>query len=495
MAGLIPLFVAVPLGLAFFSLMSSKIYKRSSDILAVLGMLFLLLLSLRFIGTSTLNYLVGNWPWPIGIQLHIDQFSVILLLIIQIVGFLAVVYAMSYMERYTAKPKFYSLFLLMIAGMNGVVITGDLFNTFVFLEVASIASYALVGFGVESEELEASFKYLVLGNVASYMILFGIAIIYANTGSLNLADISMFIHKYGVSKSMLFVYALFFMGFGLKAAMVPFHAWLPDAHPSAPAPISAMLSGVLIKALGIYAFARIFFGVFGAAGNSMIGNTMIVLGTLSMVVGVFLALGQYDIKRQLAYHSISQMGYVMVGLSIGAIAKSPEVAILGMAGGIYHAINHATFKTCLFLSSGAIEYGTGTRDMKKLGGLFKKMPFTSLATAVSSLSISGVPPFNGFWSKLIIIIALFQAKLYAVAGITIFVSFMTLLSFIKLQRFTIFGSLPENLSKVKEVPFSMVFSLMVLTALCLVLGLGFPVISDYLKGAASALRELLIFKG
>ena len=495
MAGLIPLFVAVPLGLAFFSLIISKIYKKSSDILTLCGMLFLLLLSLKFIGTTTLNYLVGNWPWPLGIQLHIDKFSVILLLIIQIVGFLAALYAMSYMERYTAKPKFYSLFLLMIAGMNGVVITGDLFNTFVFLEIASIASYALVGYGVESEELEASFKYLVLGNVASYMILLGIAILYANTGSLNFADISMFLQKYGTPKSVLFVYALFFMGFGLKAAMVPFHAWLPDAHPSAPAPISAMLSGVLIKALGIYAFARIFFGVFGAANNPMLGNTMIVLGTLSMVVGVFLALGQYDIKRQLAYHSISQMGYVMVGLSIGVLAKSPEVAILGMAGGIYHAINHATFKTCLFLSSGAIEYGTGTRDMKKLGGLFKKMPFTSLATAVSSLSISGVPPFNGFWSKLIIIIALIQAKLYIVAGITIFVSFMTLLSFIKLQRFTIFGSLPENLSKVREVPFSMVFSLLALALLCLALGLGYPFISDYLKDAAAGLRDLLIYKG
>jgi multicomponent Na+:H+ antiporter subunit D len=493
MAGLVPLFVAVPLGLAFFSLLVSKVFKRSSDIIALLSTLFLLLLSIKFIGTSTIDYLVGNWPWPLGIQLHIDKFSVILLLIIQAVAFLAAFYALSYMERYTAKPKFYALFLLMIAGMNGVVISGDLFNVFVFLEIASIASYALVGFGVESEELEASFKYLILGCVASAMILLGIGIIYADTGSLNMADISMFIQKYGTPRSLLFVYALFMMGFGLKAAMVPFHAWLPDAHPSAPAPISAMLSGVLIKALGIYAIARIFFGVFGV--TPMIGNTMLVLGSLSMVVGVFLALGQYDIKRQLAYHSISQMGYVMVGLSIGVLAKSPEVAILGMVGGIYHAINHATFKTCLFLCSGAIEYATGTRDMKKLGGLFKKMPFTSIATAVSSLSISGVPPFNGFWSKLIIIIALFQAKLYVAAGITILVSFITLLSFIKLQRYTIYGALPENLTKVKEVPFSMVFSLIILALLCLALGLGYPFISEFLKDAATDLRALLVFKG
>jgi multicomponent Na+:H+ antiporter subunit D len=492
MAGLVPLFVIVPMGLAFFSLIVSKVFKRGSDILTLMGTLFLLLLSLKFIGTSTINYLVGKWPWPLGIQLHIDKFTVIMLLIIQSVGFLAAFYALSYMERYTAKPKFYALFLLMIAGMNGVVISGDMFNVFVFLEIASIASYALVGFGVESEELEASFKYLILGCVASAMILLGIAIIYADTGSLNMADISMFIRTYGVPKSLLFVFALFMMGFGLKAAMVPFHAWLPDAHPSAPAPISAMLSGVVIKALGVYVIARLFFGVFGM--NQLLGYTILILGAVSMVVGVLLALGQDDIKRLLAYSSISQMGYVMVGLSIGALAKSPEVAVLGMAGGIYHAINHATFKSCLFLCSGAMEYGTGTRDMRKLGGLFEKMPFTSLATSVSSLSIAGVPPFNGFWSKLIIIIALFQAKLYAVAAVTVGVSIATLLTFIKLQKSTIFGPLPENFKKVKEVPFSMVFSMIVLALLCLALGLGYPYISDFLKNTATGLKEYLTYK-
>ncbi len=493
MMDLVPLFVAVPLGLAFFTLITSKFWKRSSDVFTFVGMSFLLLLAVRLVSGGTIDYLVGGWDWPLGIQLHVDQFAVIILMIIQVVGFLAMVYSLSYMERYTAKPKFYALFLLMIAGMNGVVLAGDLFNLYVFLEIASLASYALVGFGVESEELEASFKYLILGGVASSMILLGIGIVYANTGSLNMADISMFLASHGARSSIYFVYALFLMGFGLKAAMVPFHAWLPDAHPSAPAPISAMLSGVLIKALGIYALARVFFGMFGV--NPMLGQIMLMLGALSMVVGVFLALGQYDIKRQLAYHSISQMGYVMIGLGVGAVAEAPAVATLGIMGALFHTINHATFKTCLFLASGAVEYSTGTRDMKKLGGLFKKMPFTSTATTVASLSISGVPPFNGFWSKLIIVIALFQAELYVFAAITVLVSFITLLSFIKLQKLVLHGTLSEKLQKVREVPATMVFALVILALLCIALGLGYPFFEDYLRGAAEGLKELLVFKG
>ncbi|MBN2135634.1 MAG: NADH/ubiquinone/plastoquinone (complex I) [Acidobacteria bacterium] len=491
MLNLIPLFVAVPMGLAFFTLITSKFSKRTSDVFTFLGVSFLAYLAVRLITAGNLDYMVGGWKWPLGIQLHVDKLTVILLLIINVVAFLATLYALSYMERYTAKPKFYALLLLMIAGMNGVVLAGDLFNLYVFLEIASLASYALVGFGVESEELEASFKYLILGGVASSMILLGIAIVYANTGSLNMADIAQFLSTHGERSSIYFVYALFLMGFGLKSAMVPFHAWLPDAHPSAPAPISAMLSGVLIKALGIYAIARIFFGMFGV--NEMLGWIMLLLGTLSMVVGVLLALGQYDIKRQLAYHSISQMGYVMTGLGVGALAGSPEVAALGIAGGLFHAINHATFKTSLFLCAGAIEYSTGTRDMRKLGGLYKRMPFTSTATSVASLSIAGIPPFNGFWSKLMIVIALFQAKLYVYAAITVFVSFVTLLSFIKLQKFCVFGELKPEMKSVKEVPVSMVIALVVLALLCLGLGLGFPFIEGFLLDAASGLKELLVF--
>ena len=192
------------------------------------------------------------------------------------------------MEKYTAKDKFYTLFLLMLAGMNGVIITGDMFNLYVFLEIAAVSSYALVAFGTEHEELEASFKYMVMGCIASSFILLGIGFLYSFTSTLNMADISHVLVQKGKSNIVPFVSALFLTGFGLKAALVPFHWWLPDAHPSAPAPISAMLSGVLIKVLGIYALVRILFNVLGLGDAKSVLYILMILGTASMIIGVCL---------------------------------------------------------------------------------------------------------------------------------------------------------------------------------------------------------------
>jgi multicomponent Na+:H+ antiporter subunit D len=362
----------------------------------------------------------------------------------------------------------------MIAGMNGVVLSGDLFNIFVFLEISVISSYALVAFGVEKNELEASFKYQVLGGIASFLILFGIGFIYWKAKTLNIADIRE-AYNSGYDKNYyIFVQLLILSGFGLKAAIIPFHAWLPDAHSSAPSPISAMLSGVLIKAAGIYIIIRLFFNMFIITGSMAILLT--TLGTLSMVIGVFLAIGQWDIKRLLAYHSISQMGYVVMSVGIGMmlIARDvkPEIASLAIAGGIFHLVNHAVFKGLLFLNAGAIEYRTGTRDLREMGGLAKLMPVTSATSLVASMSISGIPPFNGFFSKLVIIVAAVMAKFYLLAALAVFVSIITLASFLKFQRYAFYDK-PEYPREPKphEVPFPMAFSMIILSIICLLLSL------------------------
>lgn len=464
MEQLLPLFVAIPLGMAFINLILSKFLKGISHWLVLFVVIFLCWMAFRFTGHPAFHYNIGGWHPPLGITLVWDSLSQLLILIISLVGLAVTFFAIPYMNQYTAQNKFYSLYLLMIAGMNGVVLTGDFFNLFVFLEIASIASYALVAFGVEAEELEASFKYLILGGVSSTFILLGVALLYATTGTLNMADMALHL-KEGVNRNLLFfIFSLFLMGFGLKSAMVPFHAWLPDAHPSAPAPISAMLSGLIIKALGIYAIARVFFVILGMV--PVIQTILLTLGGLSMVVGVFLAVGQWDFKRLLAYHSISQMGYVIVGIGLA----TP----LGILGGLFHLLNHAIFKSLLFLCSGAFEYATGTRQLKKLGGLIKKMPWTGGSCSIAALSISGIPPFNGFWSKLIIIYALFQAHYYFLATVTVFVSFMTMISFIKVQKYALFGDLPQSLNHVKESPALMVVGMVILATLCLGLGVLYP---------------------
>jgi multicomponent Na+:H+ antiporter subunit D len=486
---LIPFFVVTPLAATFLIMITGRFIREFNKYFATLTLLFLVVISFWCLintGENVSVYKVGGWEpvnkIPIGIYMVMDGFSAIVVCIINLIGLLSVFYSISYIKRYTAENYYYALFCLMIAGMNGVVLSGDLFNIFVFLEISVISAYSLVAFGVEKDELEASFKYQVLGSIASFLILFGIGFIYWKAKTLNIADIKAAFSN-GYDKTFyLFVQMLILCGFGLKAALIPFHAWLPDAHSSAPSPISAMLSGVLIKAAGIYVIIRLFFNMF------VIGETTAILittlGALSMVIGVLLAIGQWDIKRLLAYHSISQMGYVILSAGVGMILVArgikQEVAALAIAGGLFHLINHAAFKGLLFLNAGAIEYTIGTRNLKEMGGLAKAMPATSATSFIASMSISGIPPFNGFFSKLIIIIAAVMARFYLLAALAVIVSIITLASFLKFQRYAFYDK-PEYQKEPApvEVPFPMVFSMIVLSILCLLLSaLAFPGIRE-----------------
>jgi multicomponent Na+:H+ antiporter subunit D len=486
---LIPIFVVVPLAGAFLIMILGKFFRDLNKYITSLILLFLLIISILSLintGENLSVYKVGGWEpvngVPIGIYMVMDGFTTIILCIIHLIGFLSAIYSISYISRYTSENYFYSLFCLMTAGMNGVVLSGDLFNIFVFLEISAISSYALVAFGVEKNELEASFKYQVLGGLASFLILFGIGFVYWKTKTLNIADIKEVFNS-GYDKSYyLFVQILILSGFGLKAAIIPFHAWLPDAHSSAPSPISAMLSGVLIKAVGIYVIIRLFFNMFDVSEGMAVLIT--TLGALSMAIGVFLAIGQWDIKRLLAYHSISQMGYVVLSVGIGMILISrglkQDVAVLAIGGGLFHLINHAAFKSLLFLNAGAIEYRTGTRNLKEMGGLARYMPATSSTSFIASMSISGIPPFNGFFSKLIIIIAAVMAGFYLLAALAVVVSIITLASFLKFQRYAFYNKSVEGKETCpEEVPFPMVFSMVILSIFCLLLSLlAFPQIRD-----------------
>lgn len=460
---MLALFIAIPFAFGFIiPLLSQRQENRIfTDWLANLATLILLLLSFMTLGQSEV-YMMGGWAAPVGISLVLDGLSSFMLIIINLISFLATLYSINYMETYTGKYKYYSLFLIMVGGMNGVVLSGDLFNLFVFLEIASIASYGLVGFGCYHEELEASFKYLVLGSVASTLVLLAVALVYAELGTLNMAHAGQIITGRGSSDALIFALVLMVVGFGLKAALVPFHAWLPDAHPSAPAPISAMLSGVFIKAIGVYALIRVIFNVFGF--TPLMSQVLMALGTVSMIVGVFLAIGQWDLKRLLAYHSISQIGYVILGIGLG----TP----LGLLGGLFHLANHSIFKSLLFLNAGSVEYATGTRDLQQMGGLREKMPWTSGTSFVASMSIAGIPPFNGFWSKLLIIVACVLAGHPWFAAWAVLGSIMTLASFLKVQKFGFYGeSRLQPTQKVKEVPLLMGVSMVGLALLCVVMGL------------------------
>jgi len=451
--------ILLPLGGAFIIaalnavVKSAKLRNIISDILANLVTLAAAGIALASFGIKG-SYSVGAWPPPFGINLVADGFSTLMLATVNTIAFCATLYSVNYMDQYTSKRHYYSLFLLMLAGMNGVLLSGDFFNMFVFIEIASISSYALVGFGTEAEELEASFKYMVMGGIASAFMLLAVAMLYSSFGVLNMADIARAIAVSPRATTLKFPLFLFIIAFAIKGAIIPFHAWLPDAHPSAPAPVSAMLSGVLIKTLGIYAMTRIIMNIFAADVTGLAP-----LGIISIIIGMPLALGQTDIKRLLAYSSISQVGYIVLGLGLG----TP----LGIFGALFHLINHSIFKSLLFLNSGAVAYRLGTRELNDMGGLNKVMPITGGTSFIASLSIAGIPPFNGFFSKLIIILACVKAghtgfALWAVAG-----SILTLSSFMKVQKLAFFGEIAEQHKKIKEAPLLMSVSVVILAVLCI----------------------------
>ena len=496
METLVPLLVALPLGCAFGVVIMAQFaaLKRLAMTIALGAVAITLFLSVFLLDAAVGPIFIGGWgpDSTLGIQLVCDGLTKLMLITINSVALVSIIFAAAYMRRFTKVWLFAALFLLMTGAMNGVVLAGDLFNLFVFLEIAAIASYALVGFGCESEELEAAFKYLVLGTIGSGLILIGVTILYSLTGHLNMGKVAEGLQAVGAGPAVLFAAAAMIGGLSLKAAMVPFHAWLPDAHPSAPAPISAMLSGVLIKACGVYALARLVFNVLGP--RTEYATLLIALGVISMVAGMFLALGQWDLKRLLAYSSISQAGYIVLALGVAAnLMSSPTpnrtVAGLCLIGGLFHLLNHATFKSLLFLSSGSIEQQVGTRALKDMGGLSRQMPFTGFCCRIGALSISGVPPFNGFFSKLIIIVSLALAGQFWLCAIAAAVAVGTLLMYVKVQRYALEGE-PAREGPVREAPALMCIAVGVLALVCVLAGLAFvPLRETVLEPASEVLLD------
>ncbi len=461
---LLCLFIVIPFAGGFLITLAGGRSRKFAPYLAMIATLGQLLcaIGLMFVVNrqGILVYCTGIGRSMMGISLVLDGLSAFMAIIISLMAFLICVYSVNYIEKFTSMWKFYALFLFMIAGMNGVIMTGDIFNLYVFLEIASVATIALIAFGVERHQFEAAFKYAMLSLMGSFFILLAIALLYGFTSTLNMAQMGYVFAHSGKTNIGMMISVLFIMGFGLKAALVPFHAWLPDAHPSAPAPVSAMLSGVLIKTMGFYTICRIFYNVIGVTPDIL--GIFMFLGVLSMIIGGFLAIGQWDIKRLLACSSIGQMGYIFLGIGLG----TP----LGILGAVFHVFNHSMIKSLLFINAGAVEYATGTRDLRKLGGLSRKMPVTGTTQFIGAMAVSGVPPFNGFWSKLLIIIAAVQAGRIGYAFWAVAASLLTLGALMKVVRYGFCGPLKEEFVHIKEVPVLMRVPMEVLALGCVLGG-------------------------
>lgn len=473
--------ILTPFVLAFIIGLFKEKYIKIKKAIVVLGciasfIITVLLIKPVFLDGKIITYLLGNWKpvdnIAIGIGMEVDALSLFVGLIITAACALSSIYSIKYMSKDDGLGKYYTLFLLLAGSMIGFVFTGDLFNMYVMLEIMTFAAIALTAFRTQKDKaLEAGFKYLVIGGLGSSLILMGTALIYAQTHTLNIAQIALELNSGGdkFTPVTILALALLLVGYAVKSFMVPCHTWPPDAHMSAPSSISMLLSGVMSKT-GVYGLIRILFMIFMVSGNKALAYLVMIWGAITMVVGVSMALLQTDFKRLLAFHSVSQLGYVITGIGVGLTAAD-GIANLGLMGGLYHMVNHASFKCLLFLCAGAVLYRVGTTDLNKVSGLGKRMPFTAVMFFIGAAAISGIPPFNGFASKWILYQSTSETQIPIITIVELIVSVLTLASFIKVGHSVFFGAEREELKEVKEVPFTMKLPMGILALICFVFGI------------------------
>ncbi|MEM0441210.1 MAG: NADH-quinone oxidoreductase subunit M [Candidatus Caldarchaeum sp.] len=420
---------------------------------------------------SGATYVISYGPY--GSQILVDKLAIFLTVVFVFVGLLSAIFSIGYLEE--RKPEFYPLVFALITGMVGVVFSGDLFTFFVFWELMSVSSYLLVAFRYKSwEAVEASLKYLIMSAAGAAAILFGMSLVYGLAGTLELSKLGPVIGTAAVAGEPWAYLAIAFLvtGFGVNAAMAPFHSWLPDAHPAAPSPISALLSGVVIKT-GVYALIRILLGIFPPAlFDWQLGLAFFAI--LTMSIGNILALLQEDIKRLLAFSSIAHIGYIVFGLSIATVT--------GVAGGLFHVLNHALMKALLFLGAGAFIHATETRNINALSGIGKKLPLAATCFSIGAFSLAGIPGLNVFWSEFTIVTAALAAGgIYPVLGAIMVVNILLSVAYYLRLVQTIFLKEPsKELNVVKPVTNSMRLPLIVLAAAAIVMGI-YP--SPFLEAA------------
>ncbi|KAB2947480.1 MAG: hydrogenase 4 subunit B [Candidatus Methanoperedens sp.] len=452
----------------------------SASIASILGIIF----SFSVLSGNTFNY-VSQGSTLLSYGFYVDKLSAFFILIISITGFAVSVYSTGYVTEYFGKKNIGYLGFLYNIFILSMVLVVSANNAVMFLivwELMSIISYLLVMYEHEKKETrKAGFIYIVMTHIGTGFIILSFLILASSTGSFNFETF-----RAGGSalppylKDLAFIFAL--IGFGTKAGIVPLHIWLPYAHPAAPSNVSALMSGVMIKT-AIFMLIRVFFDFLGA-GVAWWGIILLIIASISALLGVMYALMEHDMKRLLAYHSVENIGIILIGVGVSMIFMAsghPDLAAFGLIAGLYHTINHAVFKSLLFMGAGSIIFSTHTRNIEEYGGLIKKMPWTALFFLIGAISISALPPFNGFVSEWLT----FQAQLLSInlsdnitkilvlfsgAGLAL-TSALAAACFVKAFGVS-FLALPRSshAEHSKEVPVSMLIGMFLLSSMCIILG-------------------------
>lgn len=382
----------------------------------------------------------GSWPAPFGITFVADIFSAIMVAVTGIISLMSSIYSLALMDEERETYGYYPLVHILLMGINGSFLTGDIFNMYVWFEVMLISSFVLIALGGTREQIEGSIKYVTLNLLASAIFLTSVAILYGIAGSLNLAYLAKVLPLVENRTLVTIVSMLFLVAFGIKSAIFPLFFWLPASYHTPPTPVTALIGGLLTK-VGVYALFRVFTMLF-VHDITFTHTIIIVLAGFTMVTGVLGPVAQMDFRRILSFHIVSQVGYMIMALGL--------FTPLALAGGILYIVHNIFAKTNLFLISGVVKAMYGTTKLEKLGGIHKKYPLLGALFLISAFALAGVPPLSGFWGKFVLSYAGLQQGSYGIIAAALFVGMLTLFSMVKIWNYVFWRDEPENSSGLTE---------------------------------------------
>jgi multicomponent Na+:H+ antiporter subunit D len=485
---LMPFSVLVPLIASLVcALLPGRFWPWAVTLAAAITSAVIAAITLPAAAQTTLSYAFGNWPPPIGIEYRVDAANAFVALLVAGMAAITLPWAKKSVDKEVPERQgtFYALFLLALAGLLGITLTGDAFNIFVFLEISSLATYGLIAHGSDRRALLASFRYLIMGTVGATFLLIGIGFLYVMTGTLNLHDLSERLPEVRDTSTVRAALAFIIVGMGLKLAMLPLHLWLPNAYTYAPSFVTVFLAGTATK-VALYVMLRFVFTVFAPDWSFVVlplSSVLMILAVAGMFAGSWVAMFQPNIKRMLAYSSVAQVGYMVLGVSL--------VSVIGLTAAFLHLFNHALMKAALFMAVGTVIYQVGSARIEHFRGLGRTMPWTLTAFALAGLSIIGIPLTAGFVSKWYLIQgALDQGQWFLVVLILI-TSLMAIFYIWRVIEAAWFKQREPDQPPVGEAPLSLLIPTWVLVALNFYFGID----TRLTVGGATAAAEALLGGG
>ena len=433
---------------------------------------------------GVISYEIGGWAPPIGIEYRVDMANALVILIVATIATVIMPYARVSVAKELAVDQqawFYTMYMLCVAGLIGIAVTGDAFNAFVFLEVSSLATYTMIALGQSRRSLLSAYQYLIMGTIGATFYIIGIGLLLTITGTLNFVDLAARIAVTPYDRAMLTALAFITVGIGLKLALFPLHVWLPNAYARAPSTGTALLASTATK-VAVYLLIRVYFNVFGISnivGDVPVLELLLVLSIAAMFFASFVAVFEKNVKRLLAYSSVAQVGYMILGLSMATSTA--------LTGTLVHLANHAMMKGAAFLAIGAVSYQLGSVSLERMKGIGRVMPVTMGCFVVAGLSLIGVPGTVGFISKYYLVVAAFEKGWWWLAFMIVASSLIAVFYVGRVVEVAWFAEPSKEAAKLKEAPLSLLLPTVALAAACVFFGVDASLTAGLAEAAANAL--------